>query len=66
MSNTDLMDQLLRRILQNAPVQLNFLDSDSIKYITKAEFKLTILSETEYLLETEKTTQWVLFPLERK
>jgi len=38
----------------NAPVQLRFLEGDSVQDATKAALKLTILSDTQYSIENEE------------
>jgi len=43
-----------REYYKNAPVQLRFLEGDSLQYVTNADFKLTILSKTKYEIDNEE------------
>ena len=43
-----------REYYNNAPVKLRFLEGDSVQDNTIADFKLTILSDTQYSIENEE------------
>ena len=43
-----------REYYNNAPVKLRFIDGDSLQDVTEADFKLTILSKTQYHLENDE------------
>ena len=50
----------------NAPVKLHFLDGDSVQNISEFNLKLTILSDSLYLIENEELGEIGRFSFDKK